>query len=140
MMSISELFNNREAIFNKHQICDRQLKRPKDSTISPIKLTLHSPSFRSSSFLLVVLAAEFAPYVKFLGGLRDVSIEVLYKIIMVYKLPGLLALLGLTSTAHAVNLTVSTAPGNATSPILYGLLYEVCTTSSLAGRVENNYS
>lgn len=45
---------------------------------------------------------------------------------MLYKTSGLLALLGLASITHAVTLTVSTAQGNATSPILYGLLYEVC--------------
>ncbi|KAH8131243.1 glycoside hydrolase family 51 protein [Trichoderma asperelloides] len=43
---------------------------------------------------------------------------------MLYKTSGLLALLGLASITHAVTLTVSTAQGNATSPILYGLLYE----------------
>lgn len=45
---------------------------------------------------------------------------------MLYKMCRLSALLGIASTAHAATLTVSTAPGNATSPILYGLLYEVC--------------
>lgn len=45
---------------------------------------------------------------------------------MLYNISRLSALLGIASTAHAVTLTVSTAQGNATSPILYGLLYEVC--------------
>lgn len=45
---------------------------------------------------------------------------------MLCKISRLSALLGIASTAHAATLTVSTAPGNATSPILYGLLYEVC--------------
>lgn len=49
---------------------------------------------------------------------------------MLCKISRLSALLGIASTAHAATLTVSTAPGNATSPILYGLLYEVCIENS----------
>lgn len=38
----------------------------------------------------------------------------------------LTALLGIMPTAGAVTLNVATEGGNATSPIMYGLLYEVC--------------
>lgn len=59
---------------------------------------------------------------------------------MLYNISWLSALLGIASTAHAVTLTVSTAQGNATSPILYGLLYEVCNRKWPAERLQTDCS
>lgn len=68
----------------------------------------------------------------FFGNLYQPTITMLSNIFR------LSALLGIASTAHAVTLTVSTAQGNATSPILYGLLYEVCYRKWPAKRLQTD--